>query len=428
MPEGTVLDDLDIDHGNGMLARAAYGVFDRTREVEMIPNNPRYGFIPALPATTTPDVLARFGRVLKPGEAASPEEWLAILDACFPPVDRGAAWSRISGPIAVAANTHENWFVPEAVRLELPARPADVRIVVGDGTTAIAWSHRKGDRAYRVWRLRDGVETLLGETSGTTYPLDDVQPDDRFAASAVTAATEKVAGTLHLHDFLLYSTRESRRSAWIDIRGQKIERTRIGEGFHAPAENVLTAERRCAECAAVEDLASPTIAPDDPHAAVKREVTEAIIGWRHAIEREDISGILACYDPRYCEPDGRTAESVGVAFRSLFWRYLEERAGSVALDWGTVYAWRNPVLRVLVRGWPVVGADRVEVDTVATLLAGGGPEMEPSDMFAHPWDRKTDLRMTWRRGTDGVWRILATTPAFLRMEDVAIFRWCYQGW
>jgi hypothetical protein len=250
---------------------------------------------------------------------------------------------------------------------------------------------------------------------------------DRYAVSAVTPVTEEVEETLHLHDFLIFSNRESRKSAWVGLDGTTVERPRLGEvppGAHGDAEEK---EQQCARCSPIEDLASPVIAAGDPHRDVKRAVADAIIGWKRAIEREDVGAILRFYDPEYREADGRTVESVGVAFRSVFWRYLEETAGSTAAEWGSIYAWSHPAVRVVTRGWNVVSPDLIEVETKAFMWAGSGPEMEPSDIIRIPWDSPCDMTMTWRAAPEG-WRILRTTPAFIRMEDTVPFRWCFQGW
>ena len=121
-------DDLDFDHGKGRLLRATLGVYDRARDAEIIPNNPRYGWIPILPAKTRDDVLERFRRVLRPGDMDSIEDATKIAEESYPPVDRGEAWSATTGPLTFAVNTHENWFVPERVKLTVPKAPENLRV------------------------------------------------------------------------------------------------------------------------------------------------------------------------------------------------------------------------------------------------------------------------------------------------------------
>ena len=64
---------------------------------------------------------------------------------------------------------------------------------------------------------------------------------------------------------------------------------------------------------------------------------------------------------------------------------------------------------------------------VAEMWAGGGPELEPSDMLKHPISGDKTMIMTWTRTPDG-WRISRTDPPFLRMEQIVLFRHRYQGW
>ena len=424
-----VLEDLDFDHNEGRLIRATYGVYDRARDAEMIPNSPRYGWIPALPTKTPQSVLDEFSCILRPGDLTSVEQGKELMDRYFPPIDRGTAWSQVVGPLTVAVNTHENWFVPEPVKLAAPRRPDVVRIEVSGAAKVLTWQPYPGDTGYRVWQLRNELEECLTHTPvlEPRFALGDWKDGDLYAVSAITAATETIEGTLRLHDFLVSSNRESRRSAWVTAEGDAIERRRFAEGFRKASPDILARERRCAECTPVEDLASPRIEEDDPNRATKYAVMDAIAGWKLAIEAQDVDRILSFYDPEYRESDGRTAESVGVTFRSIFWRYFRERVQPVAEDWRAIYAWQYPVVRIFVRNWRTVTSNLVEVETKANMWAGGGPEMEPSDILMHPWGRPNDLLMVWRKRPEG-WRILRTEPAFLRMEDTAIFRWCYQGW
>jgi len=422
--------DLDFDHNEGRLIRAMDGVYDRARDAEMIPNNPRYGWIPALPTKTPESILSRFRRILRPGDTESVEQARRILGEYFPPVDRGEAWSQTVGPLTVAMNTHENWFVPESVKLTVPRRPTGVRLIQ-EGPVVLAWDRHEGDRGYRVWRLRDGVETCLTEAPAAQARLEigDVEADDRYAVSAITSATDAIEGTLHLHQFVVLSNRESRKSSWISLSGETQEITRFAESLPGSTDEIEAAEARCAACMAAEDLASPVVASDDPFREAKHEVMAAMAGWKRAIEAEDVEAFLAWYAPEYREPDGRTTESVGVAFRMIFQRYLGESLGRLREQWGVLPAWQFPAVRLLVRDWQSMAADRAVVDAVVEMWAGGGPELEPSDMFKYPFGgvENKRIRMTWRRTADG-WKLAATDPPFLRMERIVLFRFRYQGW
>jgi len=421
----TALRDLDFDHEEGRLARAAYGVFDRARDNEFIPNDPRYGWIPVLPAETTPDALARFKRTIRPGEIGSVAHAREILEEYFPPVDRGAAWSFRAGPLLSVANSHEHWPEAQTVKLSVPARPAGVVLENG----VLTWNARPEDTGFRVWRLSDEEETLLtdGPIGETSFEPPNVDAEDRFAVSALTTAQEVLEGTLHTHDFLALSAVESRRSPWVAADESQIERHRMGEAIAAPSDEALANEARATLCSPVEDLASPRIEEDDPHGGEKRAVLSAMIRWKQAIEREDLEEVLACYAPDYREPDGRTVESVEVAFRSILWKYLSDECGHAAEEWGRVPAWSWPVVRLLVRGWSVLSPSRVVVNVEFEMWAGTGPELEPSDMFKHPLGRENRMTMTWECVGDR-WLLAATSPAFLRMEDTVPYRLCYQGW
>jgi hypothetical protein len=351
------------------------------------------------------------------------------MDRYFPPVDRGDAWSVLVGPLVVAANTHENWFVPESVKLTVPRRPDGVRIERRETGHVLVWNAYEGDRGYRVWRLRDGEETCLTEepVAEPEFLIGESAPSDRCAVSAITSASEAIEGTLHLHQFVIFSRRESRRSAWVNEAGDSVERFRFAETLAGASEEILANERRCAECSPVEDLASPFVGEEDPKAATKREVMGAMLGWKRAIEAEDIERILRFYADDYREPDGRTTESVTAAFRLVFRRYMTEQMERLSREWGSMPGWHCPAMRLFVRNWVSVAKDRVEVDTVAHLWAGGGPEMEPSDIFNHPIGRPKTCVFVWKRAAEG-WKIAETKPPFMTIEDTGVFRFRYQGW
>jgi hypothetical protein len=421
--------DLDFDRHEGRLIRGTYGVFDRARDAEMIPNTPRYGWIPVLPAKTPDKVLCQFKRIIRPGEISSVEYAREIANEHFPEVDRGDAWSYLAGPLAVAANTHENWLEPESVKLTVPKRPTNLHLEKNGDVWTLAWDSSEGDQSYHVWRLRDDREECLTDepVTQTTFPLHETADGDLFAVSAITNAEETIEGTLHIHHFLILSMRESRRSLWVGTNAnvEPVERPRFGEAIPEVTPEMLADEVRCAECHPVQDLASPVISSDDADGLIKREMMDTLLGWKQAIEAEDVDRFLSFYADDYVESDGRTSESVGVVFRSIFQKYMGEAIEHLVERWGAVSAaWRSPAVRLFVREWRSVTPDRIEVDCQVNMWAGGGPEMEPSDTFKV---RHQTLQMVWTHSADG-WKIHRTTPAFLRMENTGIYRFRYQGW
>lgn len=421
--------DLDFDHSEGILVRAAYGVYDRARDAEMIPNNPRVGWIPVLPAKTPAAVLNTFDRVIRPGELRDEDHARHVLSCHFPEVDRGSAWSSVVGPLVVAANSHENWPVPETVQVAIPAVPDNLRF---EGNRLI-WNRRNGDLLYYVWRFRDEAEVCLtpdGIAVNEFVVNDGATADtgDRYAVSAKTASTETISGTVHLHQFVVFNRYESRLSPWISKDSTVVVRPRFAERLPDSSGNLTEMETRAIRCSPVEDLASPLVDADDPYAQTKRAVLDALVAWKRTIESEDIDSLWRLYDSVYREPDGRTFESLAVAFKSILRKYVIPELGTFWPDFGVLLAWANPVVRLFTRDWKEVSDDRVVIDVVFELWAGGGTELEPSDIFKHPIGGKSKVfRMTWVRNNTE-WRIAATDRSMFRMEDVVPFRMRYQGW
>ncbi len=207
-----------------------------------------------------------------------------------------------------------------------------------------------------------------------------------------------------------------------------MDSARCAESLPVDDPDVAAREQRCAECSAVEDLASPAVTPDDPDTATKREIMAALEGFKASVEAEDADALAAWYGPGYVEEDSRTAESVRVAFKTLCQKYLAETLSGAREKHGTFTAWQRPAMRLFIRDWLDVAPQRVVVKCVYEFWMGSGPEMEPGDMFKHPLGgHEKDFTVTWEKREDG-WKIAATEPSFLRAEDVTRFRNRYPGW
>ena len=208
-------------------------------------------------------------------------------------------------------------------------------------------------RGYHLWRRNGRGERRLTKEPLTDNRiiLDNAAPDDYFSVSAVTSEKETIEGTLHLHDFLILKARESRCPSWVSKTGAVQQMARFGEGFPADSEEIAAKEKRAAECTSVEDLASPAVAAGDTDGAVKREVMQAMAEWKAAVEGEDVDAVVAFYADGYREPDGRTVESVRVAYRSILRKYLGDALARQKDGWGVFTAWQSPVLRLFVRQW-----------------------------------------------------------------------------
>jgi hypothetical protein len=114
------LRDVDFIHDEGLLARAAYGVWERFLEHELIPNKGQHYYIPLLPPKTPQEVLADFACVITPGMCGSVEAYEQLLAQHYQPDGEGAACiMRINGHVYVM-QSHENLYERQTYAVDLP--------------------------------------------------------------------------------------------------------------------------------------------------------------------------------------------------------------------------------------------------------------------------------------------------------------------
>ena len=391
----TLLQDLDLETGEGNLERAAYGVLLPHLMKEMIPDTAgRYYFIPLLPVGAPPSLTQRFAKVIQPNECSTPEAYRALLDRYYPPTENSAAPFTNNracvlkcGRAIAVLQSRENLFEKQAYTVELPRWVTGLRAERQAGGIRLTWLSDPAASVYRVWKRIEGARVYpewqlvkeglkagscsLGVEHGT------------FAVTARTTVKEPLEGTVNYGEYLLFPSDESpileqavvtsqgsdtERISWTDeTLPAKQEVWRIFDGV--PKENEKEAQA----------------------------VLDAFAGLISAFDTRSLERLMSYYSRDYRDGNGYSTEYVRRAWLWWFQRTVV------------------PYVVAQVRSWDLSRlADGIVSFTAWNRFRGTMVWDEPFGFHGrvriprHPDEHVT---WTWQRDPAGQWKLAGTTPA-----------------
>lgn len=392
------LRDVDWIHDEGLLARAAYGLWDRFMEHELIPNKSRYFFIPLLPPATPEDVLGRFAHVIRPGECDAEADYEALLNRFYPETDTGTAWTaRINGH-AYVMQSHENLYERQTYRLDLPRSVRGLLAEWTDAGLALSWPHDPGAARYVVCRADGGgIESArpIAESAAAEFVDKTARRGAAYAYAvrAETSAKERVEGAVNYLDYLVFSESMSRVAEYIAVNADGTFQT--------------------AACGAADDPrpASQVVYPtfdgaEGPHRAIAEEIVAAIDGFKAAYDAGDWKRLAALYAEDYADPNGYHKE-----YADRAWKWWLFRNNSFCFQ-RQIRCWDFS-------DWAGSGVVRVHMFALCRALRrddqpfGSGYD----GTLRIPRTPTEEVWFTWKR-EDGAWRIAATDPALPNFQEM----------
>jgi len=379
-----------LDQGN--LIRGTYGVYDQGLEYEFIPNTGRYYWIPLLSPSASRQALGRFTSVIRPGQFQAPEQFRAHCNRFYRGDGQGTACIMSIGRATYVMQTHENLYQEQTFTISVPTRPSGLQARATPGGIALTWHRHQGDKSYTVWRRIPGrdFEPIPPRPLTDTGYLDAHVPPGPvwYAVSAVTTARETIAGTVNLHDALVFSNVESPLSAPVALPGGDLPPPAADtRPKHPGLDNRLDG-----------------LAPEQR--AVGAQVAGRVQQWKQAILAQDLPAVLDTYSRDYRDPDGYTFESVERSFQWFFRRYQHPFGRVVILRWN-FSRWR--------------GEGLVGVHVYAVLRASSVAEENPDDLVHFPRDRAQGTMLWWRKEADGAWRLVNTDPSLPSLDELLIY-------
>jgi hypothetical protein len=398
------LRDVDFIHDEGLLARAAYGLWARFLEHELVPMKGRHYYIPLLPPPTDPAHLSKYAHVIRPAECASVADYEKLLAPYYPGDGEGTASIMRVGRATYVMHSHANLYERQTYAIDLPQPVRGLQARREGGGVKLAWPADPGASAYQVYRRPAGAGwprpgEWLTPVLGTTVKPEflDPAPPAGGAVYTVTALTRTQArreGTVNFLDFLVFDRHES----------VPAEEAVVRPGI-APSVRAIAAPP---DDRPASQVVWPTFdGAGEQHLPAAREIVARFEAMKTVYEAMDWRRMTEFYSADYEDPNRFHREYVGRAWKWWFFRN------------------NSTCLLMQIRSWDF--ADYAAKGLVRVKLFSLFRALRRDDgIFGYHWDgtlripRKLDEEVvyTWRRDPDGVWRLVHTDPAVPNFEEI----------
>ncbi len=398
------LRDIDWISNEGLFCEAAYGLWARYLEHELIPNKSRHFFIPLLPPKTPQSVLDHFERIVTPGTCDSIDDYESLLAEHYPCGDGegNASIMSINGHTFVM-QTHENLYEKQDYAIDLPKPVRGLRAERTPEGLLLSWTEDPDASIYHVFRTAGQITMDIADTialaghAAKPFFLDTgAEPGQvyTYTVTANTSSIERRYGTVNYLDYLVFSLTTSVPDELLTI----FEDGRT-EVFPVPEAKDTRPDSQ---------VVYPTF---DGATGRNRELAEAIVAridhFKTAYEAKDWRAVTELYSEKYEDPNGFHREYVGRA-----WKWWLQRNN------------RTCMLRQI-RYWNFDDYERTgEVHVhMFSLFRANRRDDQP---FGYGYDgtlripRHPDeeVTYTWLQESDGAWRIVRTNPALPNLEEI----------
>ncbi len=390
------LRDVDWIHEEGHLARAAYGLWERFLEHELIPNKDRYFFIPLLPPATSPEILERFEHVIRPGECDSEQAYQSLLDKYYPPKNTGTAWVCGVHGHTYVMQSHENLYEQQTYRVELPTAVRGAHAEWTDAGLLLRWPEDAGATEYLVYRWQGGTmpEVLRARQAEFLDGEAEKGKEYVYAVHARTSSREVVEGTVNYLDYLVFSETVSAPAELIRVNSEGMSQL---QSLGQPKDD-----------RPVQQEVYPAFeGAEGPHREIAGEIVQRIDMFKAAYDAADGRKLTALYAEKYQDPNGYRLEYAGRAWKWWFFR-------------NNAFCFLRQIRRWDFSGYEATGQVRVHMFALCRALRrddlpfGSGYD----GTLRIPRTPTEEVWFTWVRESDGQWRILSTDPALPNFQEM----------
>lgn len=398
------LRDVDWIGDQGFLLEAAYGVWERYLEHELIPNKSKYYFIPLLPPKTPKNVLDRFQHVVQPGECDSVGEYQALLDKYYAePENAGSASIMSINDHVYVMQSHENLYEKQTYAVNLPKPVRGLGAEWTDDGVRLTWDADPG-ASVRYFFRTDGPPSLgmaealefVGKTDMDFF-LDRKAPRDRictYMATADTSTLERREGTVNYLDYLVFSLTTSIPDEVVTLH---------------PDGKVVTGPIPVPEDTRPDNqIVYPTfegVAEGSMPLAV--EIVQRINQMKAAYDDMNWRKLTELYSRAYEDPNGFHREYAGRAWKWWFQRNQRTCLLRQIRHWDFSKYTESGL--VSVRMFSLFRAMRRDDQPFGYGFSG---------TLRIPRHEDEEVTYTWIREEDGQWRIVKTDPAVPNFEEM----------
>lgn len=444
-----ILRDVDWIGDRGLLSRAAYGLWGRYLQHELIPNKCRYYYIPLLPPKTPAAALEAFETVLGVGHCDSEEGYQRILDKHYPAPDaEGTAWITTINGHTYVMQTHENLYERQTYAIDLPKPVTGLKARrTGEGIQ-LSWEADPGATRYHVYRVEGpewpapiGFSKCIWHARGQAFddperfgsgsgvlalPVEFARPDPMpalihvtdtsfldtsarpdatytYTVTATTATRARRTGTVNYLDYLVFSQTES-------MPGEAVTVEPDGAVTGRPVTDPED------ERPASQEWYPTFEGAEGPHLVLARQIVTRIEQMKEAYEGRDWRRLTELYSAAYQDPNGFHREYVGRAWKWWLFRNNETIMLRQIRRWDFSDYERSGEVRV--RMFTLFRACRYDDQPFGYGFDG---------TVRVPRHADEEVTYTWRQEEDRQWRIVATDPAVPNFEEMLSYsRGCDQ--
>ncbi|MBI5092326.1 MAG: hypothetical protein HZB26_07760 [Candidatus Hydrogenedentes bacterium] len=397
------LRDVDQIGNEGLLQRAAYGVWEKYLEHELIPNKGQNYFIPLLPPKTPDTVLRHFAHVIKTGECDSVAGYEKLLAKYYRGDGEGNACIMSMNGYTYVMQTHENLYERQDYAVDLPAPVCGLSGSWTDKGLKLEWSAAPGAGVYHVRRRNGGEQedrpATFAEiaTSREAHYVDTHAERGKSYTYTVTADTrtlERKSGTVNYLDYLVFSQTESLPGEVITVSGDGVIR----------AQRVVEPE----DTRPASQVWYPTFdGAEGENLILARQIVTRIDQFKQHYDAMDWRKVTELYSARYQDPNGFHREYVGRAWKWWFFRnniccMLRQ------IRWWDFGEYANSGV-VRVKLFSLFRATRRDDQTFGYRYDG---------TVRVPRHFDEEVVYSWVCEDDGAWRIIHTDPAIPNFEEM----------
>jgi hypothetical protein len=435
------LRDVDWIGDQGLLAKAAYGLWEKYLMHELIPNKSKHFYIPLFPPKTPQKVLDKFEHVIKTGECDSVAAYEKLLGQYYTDADQGTAFIVSINDHTYIMQTHENLYERQTYKVELPKPVRGITAERRAEGVALTWEKDAGATQYHVHRVEAGafdkpfgfsdtIWVVVGKHFNDPELRNTAPPQQRpegdgyknwnpypeigctkkpffvdtgakagktytYTVTATTKSTERREGTVNYLDFLVFSERQSLpvEQVTLDAQGRTTVKPYADPEDKRPEKS--------------PDYYPTFDGAEGANRIVAQQIVDRFEQFKQAFEQMDRHKIMEYYSANYQDPNGWHREYVARAWKWWFFRL------------------NSTTLLRQIRRWDFSRyAETGQVDVLMFSLYRGCRWEDGAFGYSYdgtmrlPRARDEEIVYTWVQEADQAWRMIRTNPAMPCFEEM----------
>jgi len=394
------INDIDPVAGKGLLSRAAYGLYWRGQNPEIIPDIHRYFFIPLLPWDATSEIKNRFASILHSGKINSVEDYRSFLNQFYPEENDGDAFVVNIGRATYVIQSCENLYREQSYRIRVPQWVEEPKVEINGKHMVFSWDEVPGASGYEIYTLENPGKKFYAwqfrlQKTIKANRFEDSLPgkgDVVYGISAIGSDKVILEGKVnYLDSHVFLNDKSPLRHVVRFCSGDTLKHIDLLDLSDDPRP---------------EDQ---TVWPTFPNVPVQfmpqaREIISAYQELIHAYEKSDWQAVTAFYAENYRDPNGYSREYVGRALKWWFERF------------------QHPYITVQVRDWdfsafPKKETVNLKLWTLWRAIAVDDGKWGDHGLVRFPRHKDEEVWFTWIK-IDGQWKIMTTNPAVPNFSEI----------